>query len=124
MSVSEQFTIAEVREFLTGAADPSEYNYVPDADERWPVRAEHIDNDYWANENSSKQDWPRFGRVETVEQVGGEGEGDRAHVVVKFLKTGQFFRCDGYYSSYEGAEYDGQWFEVKPKLVQVTRYEA
>lgn len=54
---------------------------------------------------------------------GREGGGEHVWVVVRTETTGQFFRMNGYYSSYEGSEYDGGLFEVTPQERTVTVYE-
>jgi hypothetical protein len=57
------------------------------------------------------------------EEYGGEGNGDEFWLVVKLWFTEapnhpEYYRMDGYYSSYEGGELDGEWFEVIPVPVQ------
>lgn len=67
---------------------------------------------------------PGIGKVEYVDDYGGEGQGDDYWVVFKTVETGQFWRVDGWYASYDGGELDGELYEVEPKEVTVTQYEA
>jgi hypothetical protein len=46
------------------------------------------------------------GPVRLVARHGGEGQGNRAHLVFQVKRTGQYFRVDGSYSSYEGTDWD------------------
>lgn len=69
-------------------------------------------------------DVPGIGKLEWVEDYGGEGQGDDYWVVFKTVETGQFWRVDGWYASHHGGELDGSVYEVEPKEVTVTQYEA
>jgi hypothetical protein len=67
-----------------------------------------------------------FGKIEVVKQFGGEGQGDSQYIVVKVTAPDgeeQFFRKDGYYSSYDGGEWDGDFREVKAVERTVVFYE-
>lgn len=65
-----------------------------------------------------------LGEVKLVEEVGGEGEGEHTHVVVQTVATGQYFRINGYYSSYDGTDWDdSDLYEVKKVERLVTFYE-
>lgn len=56
-----------------------------------------------------------------VEDFGGQGEGDRRHVV--FSVGDQFFKVEGSYSSWDGDYWDDvEPFEVFPEEVTVTQY--
>jgi hypothetical protein len=62
--------------------------------------------------------------VET--EFGGEGEGDSRWIVIKAVSddgTEQFFRMDGYYASYDGSTWDGEFYEVRPREKTITVYE-
>lgn len=62
--------------------------------------------------------------VEVVDQQGGEGEGDDAHIVVHFPNRNLYVKLEGYYASYSGFEWDyGNYYEVKPKEKTITVYE-
>jgi hypothetical protein len=63
-----------------------------------------------------------LGRVEFVEQVGGgEGEGEHVHLV---LRVGdRYFKKEGYYASYDGTTWDGDFREVKPAEKTIMVYE-
>ena len=62
-----------------------------------------------------------IGDVEFVDDFGGEGMGDHAHVVFKVVSTGKLYKIDGYYSSWEGTDWESEAYEVKP--VEVTNIE-
>lgn len=60
--------------------------------------------------------------LEIVEDVGGgEGDGDTRYLVFKL--GSQFFRKDGYYASYDGSVWDGDFYEVFPREKTITVYE-
>jgi len=66
-----------------------------------------------------------IGEVKTVDQHGGEGEGEDWHIVYHFVNHDVYVRVDGWYQSYHGTEFDG-WeacSEVRPKERMVTFYE-
>lgn len=61
------------------------------------------------------------GTAKTLERFGGEGKGDTYWVV--FQVGDKIYRMDGYYSSWEGANWDSaEPYEVKPKEVTVIKY--
>lgn len=65
-----------------------------------------------------------IGKIEIVDQEGGEGQGDHAHIIVK-VDGEQYFELDGYYSSYDGFSWDSrEWYEVEPATKTVTYYKA
>lgn len=59
--------------------------------------------------------------VKIVEETGGMDEGSQASVT--FSIGSQFFRKDGYYASHYGHDWDGAFYEVRPRSVTVTQYE-
>lgn len=61
-----------------------------------------------------------LGKLEYVDDYGGEGQGDDYWVVFKV--GDQFFRKNGWYASYDGGELDGELYEVFPKEVTRTEY--
>lgn len=64
------------------------------------------------------------GVLQVVDTQGGhEGEGEHAHIVICATETDQYFRIDGYYSSYEGTEWDGELREVQLVERMVKFYE-
>lgn len=65
---------------------------------------------------------PGLGKLELVEDFGGEGQGDDYWVVFKV--GDQFFKKNGWYASYDGGELDGDLYEVVPVQVSRTEYEA
>ena len=63
---------------------------------------------------------PGFGKLELVENFGGEGMGDQMWVVFKV--GDRMFRMNGYYDSWNGGEWDGSLEEVEAREVKVTQY--
>ena len=59
----------------------------------------------------------------SVDHYGGEGQGEEYWTVWKFTKSTDevYFKFQGYYQSYSGAEYD-EYILVEPKEVLVTQY--
>jgi hypothetical protein len=64
-------------------------------------------------------------RVACVQDVGGEGQGETRYAVFSFTdETGiKYFRKDGYYASYDGTTWDGDFREVTPQERVVVFYE-
>lgn len=64
------------------------------------------------------------GEWDEIEQVGGEGEGEVWYSVKYFKDHNVYIRTDGFYSSYNGTDFDnGYGEEVKPVERMVTFYE-
>ena len=62
-----------------------------------------------------------FGKLWVVDREGGSDQGSYAHVV--FTVDGlRFFRKTGFYSSYEGYDWDGSFREVEAKQETITVY--
>lgn len=62
-----------------------------------------------------------LGEVEEVDQYGGEGQGDTWYSVKHFKDHDVYIRIDGYYSSYNGTDFEeGYGREVKPKEKVIT----
>lgn len=64
-------------------------------------------------------------KIEEYEQEGGTDEGSHYHVVLKLSKDGEdtFVKCDGYYQSYEGTNWEGaDVYEAKPIEVKVSQW--
>lgn len=61
--------------------------------------------------------------AEAVDRCGGEGMGDEYWSVVRFTKNGEsaLVMFNGWYASYNGAEYE-EWFFVEAREVMVTKY--
>ena len=64
-----------------------------------------------------------LGPWEEVAQKGGEDEGSEWYSVKHFSKYDVFVRIDGYYSSYNGTNFEDDIYEVKPVEKTVTVYE-
>ena len=94
-------------------------------------------------ENDRPEDWDEWGEVgEPVkipglglvtvahQEEGFDGGGDHVEVVLRVEppmtdyneSLVRYFRKTGYYSSYEGTEWDGAFEEVEPRQVTVTQY--
>lgn len=66
-----------------------------------------------------------LGPCTEVKQYGGEGKGDKWYSIKYFKDHDVYIRVDGYYQSYNGAEFEG-WKsckEVKPEEKLITVYE-
>jgi hypothetical protein len=65
--------------------------------------------------------------VELVEaDTGGEGHGEDIYMVFKTTDVNgdiQYWRKEGYYASYDGSDWDGDFREVRPVERVVTFYE-
>lgn len=62
---------------------------------------------------------------ETVEFVGGEGQGDSWHHVIKHISSGRYLWTDGYYASYNGYDDEGcSFIEVAPVKKTIIAYEC
>ncbi|WP_152346628.1 hypothetical protein [Brevibacterium sp. CFH 10365] len=59
--------------------------------------------------------------VSIAEQTGGMDEGSNASIT--FQIGSQYFRKDGYYASHYGYDWDGAFYEVRPKQVTITQFE-
>lgn len=64
-----------------------------------------------------------LGRVEEVNQYGGEGQGDTWYSVKYFKDHDVYIRIDGFYSSYNGVYFNyGYGKEVRPQEKTITVY--
>jgi hypothetical protein len=75
-------------------------------------------------------DVPGLGKVRIVEEVGGgEGSGEEMYLIFSVLPEGgyawqrRYFQKNGYYASFDGANWDGAFVEVKPVKRTVTVFE-
>lgn len=61
--------------------------------------------------------------AEAIESFGDKGVGDTYWSVVRFTKNDEsaLVKFDGWYASYNGAEYE-EWFFVEAREVMVTKY--
>lgn len=69
---------------------------------------------------------PDLGEMVEIEQVGGEGQGSYWYSVKHFVAHDVYMKVTGYYSSYNGTDFDDEWGcceEVKPVSKMVTFYE-
>jgi hypothetical protein len=82
-------------------------------DEVWPEFYEEI----WGSGSVTLAS----GDTKTLEDFGGEGQGDQRWVV--FAVGDKIYRVDGYYASWDGTTWeDPTPYEVKPVEVTVVKY--
>lgn len=55
-------------------------------------------------------------------ETGGEGSGEYCYVILRVGE--QYFRKEGYYSSYNGTDWDGDFDEVEPYQKTITDYKV
>lgn len=104
----------------------SVYTYVP-----WratePVEAQIDGWSDFHHEEVTELDVEGFGHLQVIDTTGGEGQGDHAHIVFKLTEddfTVRYYKVDGYYSSYDGVDWDGSdLYEVTPRERTITVYE-
>lgn len=80
----------------------------------------------WNDLGKGYVDWEEygFGKVKTVDEYGGEGMGEKYYHVYHFVDHDVYIRIDGYYQSYNGAEFENAPYEVKPVERTVIFYEV
>lgn len=65
-----------------------------------------------------------LGRIDTVDRYGGEGQGERWWVTRHFVDHDVYIKTRGYYSSYNGTDFDyGIGEIVKPVQKTITVFE-
>ena len=91
----------------------------------------YTDLGYWKSKrNPSSATVDGLGEVEFVESTGGEDEGSYASIILKVTsgcagcgQSTRYFKKEGYYASYEGYEWDGEFKEVFPTQKTITVFE-
>ena len=66
-----------------------------------------------------------LGKIEEIYQHGGEGEGSNWWSVKFFKDHNVYIKVSGYYTSYNGTDFDEGWeccTEVKPQTKTITVY--
>lgn len=63
------------------------------------------------------------GEYKQVESYGGEGQGERYFNIYKFEDHDIFVKENGFYTSFDGVEWDDDFQEVRPTSKTVTIYE-
>jgi hypothetical protein len=82
-----------------------------------------VDDDYFFTE-SELDNTDEFGEAPIVAETGGfEGGGDYAMKVRHFKKFDTYIRQTGFYSSYNGTDWEDDFKEVKPVQKMVTVFE-
>lgn len=65
-----------------------------------------------------------LGEIKEVDSYGGEGQGETWYVVNHFVDHDVYIRTDGFYSSYNGTDFDeGFGSEVRPISKTITVFE-
>lgn len=81
----------------------------------------------WREANNEPVQVPELGTVEVVNtEGGGEGEGEYVHIVFKVTDlsgTVRHYKKVGYYASFDGTTWDGDFSAVEPKQKVVTVFE-
>ncbi|WP_040828955.1 hypothetical protein [Nocardia jiangxiensis] len=113
----EDFTLGEPYEYThwkTGITERGVHTY-----RGWPGVIELL-------ENGKPREFEGLGSVETIESVGGEGEGDHMHLILRITfpdGTEKLYKKNGRWVSYNGAYWEyGDFFEVQPVQEVVTKY--
>jgi len=70
-----------------------------------------------------KAEFAKLGKIEMIEQFGGEGHGDDYWTVYHFIDHDVYISFDGWYASHHGSEFNDM-SEVRPKIVEKTEWEA
>lgn len=107
-----EFTVKELNEAIIERYDELELDYKGE-----------VYQDIWDEEFDSKDlgELEGIGIVELQETTGGQGDGAPTELV---LKVGdRYFTINGYYSSWDVGQMDGDLYEVRQEQVTVTKYE-
>lgn len=68
-----------------------------------------------------------LGPIKLIDEKGGEGEGEEWYAVFHFKAHDIYIKVNGYYTSYDGTEFEGGWGccnEVTPKKESITVWEV
>ena len=84
-----------------------------------------LENIRWRDLGYGHVDWGffNFGEVKEIAQYGGEGKGDKYYRVYHFVDHDVYIRIDGWYQSYNGAEFSDAPYEVRPQQKTITVFE-
>lgn len=64
-----------------------------------------------------------LGEIKLVEDIGGyEGAGEYMAKVYHFVEHDVYLKMEGYYSSWDGSEWESGFTHVEPKEVMVIQY--
>ena len=69
--------------------------------------------------------FPGLGKWKEVDSYGGEGQGETWWTVIHFKEIDTYIKINGFYTSYDGTQFDG-WGElsvVQPRQKTITVYE-
>lgn len=81
--------------------------------------------DEW--DGADPQEVEGVGTVKQIERDGGEGQGDSAHIIFQVTdKSGEvkLYKKDGSYASFDGFEWDGDFYEAHQVEKTIKVYEA
>lgn len=95
-------------------------DYIETENDEW-----EFDHDISYEENKKKLfKQLALGKIKEIDQYGGEDQGSTWYTVKYFVDHDVYIRTDGYYSSYNGTDFDqGFGREVKPTQKTITVYE-
>jgi hypothetical protein len=86
--------------------------------------------DLWCRHDEVDFTVDGVGHFNVVDEEGGEGQGEDAHFVIKFIPEGakssddwRYFRKNGSYASHCGYDWDGDWWECGAVERMVVFYE-
>lgn len=114
------FTAKEVQDAISAFEDSDEFE-----DDGWESGILHElkgEGRYNHSDDPYSKEVPGLGKLEFVDDYGGEGQGDDYWVVFKV--GDQYFRQDGWYASHDGGYLDGELYEVEPVEVTRTEYQV
>ncbi len=81
--------------------------------------------DFAHNDFDHEQFADTLGPINEIDSVGGEGQGEHWHVVYELPDHDLLIKVTGFYSSYDGANFDG-WSDAREVIKQtktITVYE-
>lgn len=93
--------------------------------EKWREEYQKFPSKY----DVARQEWKKEKGLDwvEVEQYGGEGQGDTWYSIKHFPNENVYIKVDGYYQSYDGVSFDGEYdgccSQVVPKQKTITVYE-
>lgn len=121
MRLTAEQILEKLEEFFNGDVSPYAYGDY--------VEAKGFDySSYkdlsWGDKNVECLKQLCLGEIEEIDQYGGEGQGDTWYTIKYFKDHDVYIKTDGFYSSYNGTDFDyGFGSEVKPVEKTITVFE-
>jgi len=81
---------------------------------------------YYKYDEKMKPYEEQLGEFKEIDAYGGEDMGSEWYRVFHVVKHDIYIKVEGYYSSYNGTDFDNDWdccTQVKPVLVEVTQFQ-